>query len=45
MEEMNKLKQNCTWDIVELPKDKKTFAPVAKINTIRILLSVPVNFD
>ena len=85
MEQMNGLKQNCTWDIVELPKDKntlgykwvstvkckangiierckaklvaksftqsygvdyqETLAPVAKINSIKILLSVAVNFD
>lgn len=79
------LKQNCTWDIAELPKDKKilgpnvcspyniklmvvskgtkqdwfqrnslrpmeliikeTFGLVGKINSIKILLFVAVNFD
>ena len=84
-EEMRALLQNETWEIVELPRDKKivgcrwvytlkckpdgyldrykarlvargytqtygidypeTFAPVAKINTIKILLSLAVNLD
>ena len=85
IEEMNALKETSTWEVVELPKDKKTigckwgftikckadgsverykvrlvakgftqtyridyqetFAPIAKINSIRVLLSIAVNFD
>ena len=84
-EEMNALQKNETWDLVYLPKDKKTvgcrwvytvkldsegnidrykarlvakgytqkhgidygdtFAPVAKMNTIRILISIATNRD
>ena len=84
-EEMNALKKNDTWEIVELPKGKKvveckwvftikskangsverykvrlvakgftqtygidyqeTFTPVAKINSIRIMLSLVVNYN
>ena len=84
-EEMRALLQNETWEIVDLPRDKKiigcrwvytlkckpdgsldrykarlvargntqtygidyqeTFAPIAKINTIRILISLAVNLD
>lgn len=83
MEEMNALKKNNTWSVIDLPIDKRTvgckwvftvkckvdrsveiykarlvakgftqmqdidyqdtFAPVAKINSIRILLSLTVN--
>ena len=85
MEEMNALRRSGTWEIVNLPRDKKivgckwvftikckadgnvdrykarlvakgftqtygidyqeTFAPVAKINSIRVLLSLAVNSD
>ena len=85
LEEMNALKKNGTWDIVDLPKEKKTvgcqwvfslkcnadgsverykarlvakgftqtyridyqetFAPVAKINSIRVLISLAVHSD
>ena len=85
MEEMNALRRSGTWEIVDLPKEKKTvgckwfftvkcradgsvdrykarlvakgftqtygidyqetFALVAKINSIRVLLSLAVNFN
>ncbi|RVW50024.1 Retrovirus-related Pol polyprotein from transposon RE1 [Vitis vinifera] len=47
MEEMNALKRSSTWVLVDLHKEKRTetFAPVAKINSTRILLSLAVNFN
>ena len=85
MEEMTTLEKNGTWEIMDLPEEKKavgskwvftlkyksngslerykarlvaqgftqnqgldyeeTFAPVAKLNSIRILLSLAVNLD
>ncbi|CAL8134773.1 unnamed protein product [Prunus armeniaca] len=45
--QMEALQKNNTWDIVDLPKGTKpdTFAPMAKINTIRVLTSLAVNLD
>lgn len=61
-EEMNTLARNETWEIVELPREKKivgckrvakgfaqtygivyleTFSLVAKLNSIRVLLTMP----
>ena len=65
IEEMQALKKNGTWEIVELARDKKTvarlvakgftqtykidyqetFAPVAKVNSIRVLLSLAANLS
>ena len=85
VEEMNALKKNCTWELAELPRGKKTvgckwvftvkykadgtiewykarlvakgftptygvdyqetFAQVAKMNSIRILLSLATNLE
>ena len=85
MEEIRALKGNHTWEVVDIPKNKKiigckwvftvkynsdenvvrykarlvtqgysqtygidyeeTFAPVAKLNSIRVLLSIAVNLD
>ena len=85
LEEINALRKNGTWEVVELPKGKKTvgckwvftikskvdgsverykaqlvakgftqtfgidyqeiFAPVGKINSIRVLLSLAVNYN
>ncbi|RVW87743.1 Retrovirus-related Pol polyprotein from transposon RE1 [Vitis vinifera] len=50
-DEIDALKKNGTWTITDLPVGKRLvglsgdFAPVAKLNTIRILLSLAVNQD
>nr|GEY95176.1 putative RNA-directed DNA polymerase [Tanacetum cinerariifolium] len=53
-EKMEALRRNQTWKLVNLPPGKKTkygidygdtFAPVAKINTIRVLISIAANRD
>ncbi|RVW47558.1 DNA mismatch repair protein MSH7 [Vitis vinifera] len=50
-DEIDALEKNGTWTITDLPVGKRpgdyqeTFAPVAKLNTIRILLSLTVNQD
>ncbi|EOY25443.1 Cysteine-rich RLK (RECEPTOR-like protein kinase) 8 [Theobroma cacao] len=43
LEEMKALKRNGTWDVVELLEE--TFASVAKLNTIRVLLSLASTLD
>ncbi|RVW39094.1 Retrovirus-related Pol polyprotein from transposon RE1 [Vitis vinifera] len=42
-EEIQALEKNGTWEISELPEE--TFAPVANLNSIKVLLSVAVNLD
>ncbi|RVW64787.1 Retrovirus-related Pol polyprotein from transposon RE1 [Vitis vinifera] len=42
-EEIQALEKNGTWEISELPEE--TFALVAKLNSIRVLLLVVVNLD
>ncbi|RDX90911.1 hypothetical protein CR513_27183, partial [Mucuna pruriens] len=52
-EEMEALKKNSTWKIIDRLKDKRatcgidyeeTFAHVAKMNTIRVIISLAAHF-
>ncbi|RVW67994.1 Retrovirus-related Pol polyprotein from transposon RE1 [Vitis vinifera] len=51
-EEIHALEKNGTWEISELPAGKRlgidyeeTFAPIAKLNIVRVLLSLAANLD
>ncbi|XP_073121790.1 uncharacterized protein [Henckelia pumila] len=45
-EEMRDLEKNSTWEKADLPSGKSvTFSPAAKLNTIRVILSVATNLD
>ncbi|KAE8703466.1 NO-associated protein 1 [Hibiscus syriacus] len=45
-EEICALEKNAIGTVTDLPQEKKeTFAPVAKLNTVRVLLSLAVNCD
>ncbi|RVW26230.1 Retrovirus-related Pol polyprotein from transposon TNT 1-94 [Vitis vinifera] len=56
MEEIRALEKNETWEVMNLPRGKKpvatygidyteTIAPIAKLNTIRVLLPLAANLD
>ncbi|GKE32503.1 putative RNA-directed DNA polymerase, partial [Tanacetum coccineum] len=44
-EEMRALQKNQTWELVKLPPGKKRLDAVAKMNTIRIIISIAANQD
>jgi hypothetical protein len=44
VEEMESFHKNETWDLVKLPSGRN-FSPVAKLTSIRVLMSLAATFD